>query len=383
MSLKLISVLKLTALFLLLWGIGGFVSEVAEPIRYFRPYTLALPVVKTIPYLVDFEEETGTDTLFQAVSQEGCPVSYFRHIQSNVCFDGKCRMLVATLYWNPTGRYLGFELPKGEFLSKTDHDPFTPEEYTRLSEILADSLSPLGTFTYNALVPKAAVDVQKVDAVSSPTAPDVLDYIIKGAAYTTYKLWHLVYGPTQLEIEKLTQKTLSADLLLKILESNDLGDKMWAVRRVRPFISAHTLLQQKVISLIQDNQYNLSEQIIRELPTTDSTIQRGLAMAFLKNNYAIKKLIVEKLKMASSLTPEMVALFTSALPSLQGESVASILELLRIKKINDPVTGRAIADLLRSDNNFVARKAYDFLTKQKINDPYIEEQLTRFQSKQK
>lgn len=383
MSLKLISVLKLTALFLLLWGIGGFVSEVAEPIRYFRPYTLALPVVKTIPYLVDFEEETGTDTLFQAVSQEGCPVSYFRHIQSNVCFDGKCRMLVATLYWNPTGRYLGFELPKGEFLSKTDHDPFTPEEYTRLSEILADSLSPLGTFTYNALVPKAAVDVQKVDAVSSPTAPDVLDYIIKGAAYTTYKLWHLVYGPTQLEIEKLTQKTLSADLLLKILESNDLGDKMWAVRRVRPFILAHTLLQQKVISLIQDNQYNLSEQIIRELPTTDSTIQRGLAMAFLKNNYAIKKLIVEKLKMASSLTPEMVALFTSALPSLQGESVASILELLRIKKINDPVTGRAIADLLRSDNNFVARKAYDFLTKQKINDPYIEEQLTRFQSKQK
>ncbi|WP_028522095.1 hypothetical protein [Runella limosa] len=383
MSLKLISVLKLTALFLLLWGISGFVSEVAEPIRYFRPYTLALPVAKTIPYLVDFEEETGTDTLFQAVSQEGCPVSYFRHIQNNVCFDGKCRMLVATLYWNPTGRYLGFELPKGEFLSKTDHDPFTPEEYTRLSEILADSLSPLGTFTYNALVPKAAVDVQKVDAVSSPTAPDVLDYIIKGAAYTTYKLWHLVYGPTQLEIEKLTQKTLSADLLLKILESNDLGDKMWAVRRVRPFISAHILLQQKVISLIQDNQYNLSEQIIRELPTTDSTIQRGLAMAFLKNNYAIKKLIVEKLKMASSLTPEMVALFTSALPSLQGESVASILELLRIKKINDPVTGRAIADLLRSDNNFVARKAYDFLTKQKINDPYIEEQLTRFQSKQK
>lgn len=87
--------------------------------------------------------------------------------------------------------------------------------------------------------------------------------------------------------------------------------------------------------------------------------------------------------MVSSLTPEMVALFTSALPSLQGESLASILELLRIKKINDPVTGRAIADLLRSDNNFVARKAYDFLTKQKINDRYIEEQLTRFQSKQK
>jgi hypothetical protein len=383
MSLKLISVLKITVLFFLLWGIGGFVSEVAEPIRYFRPCTLALPVAKTIPYLVDFEEETGTDTLFQAVSQEGYPVSYFRHIQSNVCFDGKCRMLVATLHWNPTGRYLGFELPKGEFLSKTDHDPFTPEEYTRLSEILADSLSPLGTFTYNALVPKAAVDVQQMDAVSSPTAPDVLDYIIKGAAYTTYKLWHLVYGSTQLEIEKLTKKTLSADLLLKILESNDLGDKMWAVCRVRPFISAHTLLQQKVISLIQDNQYNLSEQIIRELPTTDPRIQRGLAMAFLKNNYAIKKLIVEKLKMVSSLTPEMVALFTSALPSLQGESLASILELLRIKKINDPVTGRAIADLLRSDNNFVARKAYDFLTKQKINDRYIEEQLTRFQSKQK
>jgi hypothetical protein len=170
---------------------------------------------------------------------------------------------------------------------------------------------------------------------------------------------------------------------LKILESNDLGDKMWAVRRVRPFISAHTLLKEKVISLIDNNQYNLSEQIIRELPTTDSTIQRGLAMAFLKNSYAIKKLIVEKLKITPSLTPQVVALFTSALPSLQGESVVSVLELLRVQKINDSVTGRAITDLLHSDNNFVARKAYDFLTKQKINDPYIEEQLMRFQSKQK
>lgn len=383
MSLKLISALKVTAILLLFWGVGGFVPEVAEPIRYFRPHTLTLPIAKTTPYLVDFEEETGTDTLFQALSQEGYPVSYFRHIQSNVCFDGKCRMLVATLYWNPTGRYLGFELPKGEFLSKTDHDPFTPDEYTRLNTILADSLSPLRHFTYNELVPKSDPERDKVDAVSAPTSPDVLDYVIKKAVYTTYKLWHFVYSPTQLEIEKLTKKTLSADLLLKILESNDLGDKMWAVRRVRPFISAHTLLQEKVISLIDNNQYNLSEQIIRELPTTDSTIQQGLAMAFLKNSYAIKKLIVEKLKITPSLTPQVVALFTSALPSLQGESVVSVLELLRVQKINDSVTGRAITDLLHSDNNFVARKAYDFLTKQKINDPYIEEQLMRFQSKQK
>lgn len=372
-----------TALFSILLSSCWLVSKSGETIRYFQSATLTLPIAKITPYVVDFGEETGMDTLFQASSKEGYPVSYFRHIQSNVCFDGKCRMLVVTLYWNTTGRYLGFELPKGEFLSKTDHEPFTSGEYTRLSAILGDSLSPLGSFTYNAIVPRAAADTEKVDAVSSPTAPDVLDHVIKGAAYTTYKLWHFVYGSTQREIEALTTKTSSADLLLKVLESNDLGDKMWVVHRIGPFISDHALLQEKVISLIHNNQYNLSERIIGVLPVADPLIQRGLAIAFVKHNYAIKKLIVEKLKTAFSLTPEVLTLLTSTLSSLQGESVSSLLELFRLKKVNDLAVNRAVADLLRSDNLFVARKAYEFLTKQKINDTYVEQQIVAFETKRK
>jgi hypothetical protein len=44
------------------------------------------------------------------------------------------RPLDIILHWSISGRYLGFEMPKGEFLSKTDHDPFSRKEYLQLNE---------------------------------------------------------------------------------------------------------------------------------------------------------------------------------------------------------------------------------------------------------
>ncbi|WP_273208643.1 hypothetical protein [Runella zeae] len=366
---------------LILWG--GILSTVdaSDKIRYFQSPTVKLEQDKVVFYLVDFQEDLGVDTLFQLQSKEALPTAYYRHIQSNVCFDGKCRMLVVTLYWNITGRYLGFELPKGEFLSKTDHEPFVNEEYERLHALLADSLSPLGIIAYEALVPKASSDSQKVDAISSPTAPDVLEYIIKGAAYTTYKLWHFVYGITQSEIQQKTVSVLSPSLLLQILDSPDLGDRIWALNHATPYFTENPLLTSKVLSLIHQDAYNLSETAIRVLPLTDEKVQTGLTEVFLKSNYAIQKLIINKLRRMQSLTPSTVYALASSLSLLSGELVNNVLTLFQKNQVEDVEIGKLVAKLLEHKNGFIADKAYQFLVKQKHKSVDTEQQLKVYLAK--
>src|SRR5690606_36744825 len=120
-----------------------------DNIRYSNPPSIKGEVASVKKHQINFTDTIPNDTLYQNLSKEGYPLSYFRKITTGICFDNKCRILDIVLFWDITGRYLGFELPKGEFLSKTDHDPFTKSEYERLHGILEDKQSPIGGFTYN------------------------------------------------------------------------------------------------------------------------------------------------------------------------------------------------------------------------------------------
>lgn len=360
-------------------------SQKSEKIRYFHAQTISLPVEQILSYSIDFKDSIGLDTLFQLRAKEGIPVAYFRKITSNVCFDNKCRLLDIVLFWNITGRYLGFEIPQGEFLSKSDHEPFTADEYQRMSEILADSLSALGGFSYNELVPKPNPELAKVDAISSATAPNVLEYVVKGAVYTTYKLWHFVYGTTQDEVEKLTGKELSPALLLKILESPDLSDKIWALNHSTAYLPHDLKLRTTVFALIDNKDYNLAERAINTVNlkvTADDTLQLLLVNKFEKGNYALKKLLLNKLKETSSLSVQAKKTLVQQLKSLNGELVGNVLDIYKKNNVRDKETCLIVSELLDNDNKFISQKAYTFLNSIKIRDEVIENQLIRYKSQQ-
>jgi len=181
-------------------------------IQYINDKTLTIEAVEIEKKVIDFEEEISLDTLYGHMSDKGAPVFFSRNVVTSVCFDGKCRLLDVIVYWNPTGRYLGFELPEKEYLSKHDHEPFTEEEYIRLNALLADPFLPLGGYSYNEIVMESSkasnsesqYEEEEIDGVSSATSKFILDFVVEGAAYTTYKLWHLIYGPTSGVIKKWT-----------------------------------------------------------------------------------------------------------------------------------------------------------------------------------
>ncbi len=352
-------------------------------IQYSHPPTLQLPVVTAVDHLVDFNDDIANDTLIQYLSKEGYPISYTRHLRTGVCFDNKCRPLDITLRWNVTGRYLGFELPEKEFLSKYDHDPFSEAEYVRLHGILTDSLSALKYFHYNEIVPKADSTYEKVDAVSGATSANVLDNVVEGAAFTTYKLWHLVYGSAQRQAEALTCEKLTPELIQLILDSKHSSDKIWALNHINGFIQPTPTLQKSVLSYIDGIDYNLTERALHSISTEDLesvALQVALVQKALTTNYSTQKLLLKKLNEASALDKESRLFLAKNIGTFSGQLISDILDLFLHHQSLDTETCRHVSELLRIENPFISKKAYSVLSKADTSDLIVKKRLTKYRA---
>ena len=354
-------------------------------IRYFQTASVQGAKGVTIAIPSSVQDSIITDTVFQVWSKQGYPVHYYKKIVTSVCFDNKCRLLKCTLYWNVTGRYLGFELEKGEYLSKARHKPFKRKEYARLHAILSDPSSRLSVLSYGELAPRpTTADGREVDAVTSATAANILDDVVPGAAYTTYKMWHVVYGLTQQEVGDLTIKSLTPDLILKILDSNDPSDKIWALNHIRGFVRPTLPLRERVLSFIAEDQFNLTERAIHSLDSTElgaDTVQALLTAKLLQGNYAIKKIIIGKLESAPGLNAKTINSLVSVLNRTGPELASNVLNLFTVHHISDPELVYNVASLLTSQNAFLAKKAYNYLRRLPIQDPQVEHQIQIYENK--
>jgi len=356
-----------------------------EKIRYFQSRTMVGEPVKVRAYRFDFKDSIPNDSLYQVKSGNNLPLYYFRKVQADICFDGKCRPLDIILYWNVTGRYLGFEMPAGEYLSKTDHEPFVKGEYEHLHQILADDRSALGGLTYNQIVVKPAGLRVDLDGVTSATSAAVLDHVVKGAAYTTYKLWHIIYGPTQREVQRLTAEALSAGMILQILESPDLSDRMWGLQYANGSVKLTPELFQKIVGMVSNENYSLTERALHAIDPSalkSDAMQLSLLNKFKETDYAIKKLIIDKLKDAPYLSKAVKESLANEVLTFNPDILTRVLNAFARHKVSDLNTSKAIARLLRSENAFIAKKAYDFLVNVDSGDAQIKSLIRDYKNQQ-
>ena len=118
-----------------------------------NPPSVSGEVKEILPHIIDFRDTIPNDTLWEYRNAEKMPLMYSRKIFTGVCIDGECRMVNIELFWNITGSYLGFKLPKGGYLSKLKHIPFSANDYDRLHILLSDPLSALANYSINELAP--------------------------------------------------------------------------------------------------------------------------------------------------------------------------------------------------------------------------------------
>jgi len=355
-----------------------------EGLTMMYPNTTGLPVSSVEKTIVSFNDTIPNDTLYTLMSEEGYPVSYFRKIETGVCIDGKCRIMNIILHWAITGRYLGFELPKGEFLSKTEHVRFSHEEYQRLHKLLSNPYSLLANFTINELIPQKSTNAGKVDAISAATIAGVSDYIVKGAVYTSYTLWHIVYGNTRSVVIRKTEQALTPELVQLILKSPNMEDKAWGLGHINGFVEFTPELQSSVLNFIQNENYYLAERAINAITPENlgsDSLQLRLSDKFDTVNFGLKLLILDKLKEAPMLNAQVAERLAARLNGYRGSVTNNILKLFTKYQISTPEICRLIAELLQHKNSFISRKAYQYLSGITIQDKKINRLLHRYKSK--
>ena len=275
-------------------------------------------------------------------------------------------------------------MPKGEFLSKTDHDPFTRKEYLQLNEILSNADLPFKHIKYHELMNQPESSTESVDAISGATSERIKDIVVKNAAYTTYKLWKLVYGESQKFIEQYTEKHLNNSNLLTVLNSQDRDDIFWGLTRMKDTLSFSIPIKNRLLSLIQRDDYYLSYNAVHAIPKTylnDNDFLENLFLSYL-NTYdaSTKNIIFSKLKAAPGLSQNLVVKSRQTIPTMTPQEISSVLKLYEKHSINDHETCKVLVGVLENKNIYISKKAYDFLIKIQTDDEFIAERLKAYKN---
>ena len=343
-----------------------FSFENRTDIRYFQAATIPIgDSAKNIT--VSINDSLASQDLFQVRTESGIPAHYFIELQTGVCYDNTCRPLNMLVYWNITGRYLGFELKDGEFLSKYDHKPFTQQEYERLHHLLADPFLPLGNYAFEDLVTEPEANNQSVDAVSGATSKDVLEYVVDGAAYTTHKLWNVVHGPVQQQVISLTEEKLDSFLFTKILQSKDQSDRTWALERISLVTKLDDSVVDAIIRIILEEEYFQSYLLLRSLSSEQlesMDLQLQLFKLIGKVDFEIENLIFDQMTDASHLNPAVVAHSISILSDLSGPQLVKLLNLYTHHEVTVAELNNGLREMIPHENPYIESQLMQFLEKQ-------------------
>ena len=367
--------------------LGGLVlssfSQENPPLRYMQVATIKSSINEEESIVSKYKDTLTNDLIYLCKSNNDVPLYYYKNVKGEVCFDDECRLLDIVVYWNITGRYLGFELPKEEFLSKYDHEPFSEKEYQRLHTLLADSSIPLDAVSFEKLVEQPKNDEGVVDAVSGATSKSVADMVVKGAAYTTYKLWNIVNGPTMDIVSELTGKQLTPTLIHRILQSPDNNDRLWALNRIDSTTELTLDLETSLLEIIASNDFYLAYSAIQSLDAMhlkSTELQQRLFSTYPKANHSIQKELIKKLLEAPILSSEVVTVSRGLLLSLNGQQLDDILKLYSKQGVNDLETYKEVSKILDNKNKYISKKAYDFLINIQSDDEFIMERLKAYKN---
>ena len=348
------------------------------PIKYMQVATIESSPADGPSIVVTIKDSVTNETVSLRKIKDDILLDYYKKVKGEVCYDDECRLLDIVVYWNITGRYLGFELPKGEFLSKYNHEPFSESEYQRLHTLLADSSIPLDAVSFEKLLEQPRNEEGTVDAVSGATSKSVAGMVVKGAAYTTYKLWNIVNGPTMDFVSELTEKQLTPTLIHRILQSSDNNDKLWALNRIDTTTELTLDLEASLLEIISSDDFYLAYSAIHAIDPVHlnaSDLQERLFSIYADVNHSIQKELLKKLMQSPFLSSEVLGASRDLLIQLNGQQLDDLLKLYTKQGVNDLETFKAVSKILENENKYISEKAYKFLIKIQTDDEFIMESL--------
>ena len=340
-----------------------FTTNPEKQIAYFiRPFDED-EIKRKTGLVVNFPDSVIRDSIYLLWSKENMPLAYSCNIQTEVCSDKECLLLNIELFWESTGAFLGFKLPPGLPLTKKDHLPFSEEEYSKLSQILADQYSVLSNYKMEDLVVSEQLP-KGVDAVSSATVGDIKNVTVPGAVYTCYQLWQIVHGPIARFVADNTLKIMTPDFASRLIDNGRPADIKWLLKQVESQNISYSGLKQDLLQTLASQNYSISYGILNMLTTEDlnnNVIQHLLLDAYCSSDAVLQAEILKKLSNAEQLDEKLFNYFSENLAGSGTHLLVNCLQLLSKQNKVHPAVKDYVSGLLKSDNWYLANKAWQFV----------------------
>ena len=339
-------------------------------------------VKNTTKALINFSDSIPDDTLTIYFLNNDKPVAFSRNIHTAVCIDSLCRLLNITLYWEITGKYLGYSLPHGEELTKKKHSPFSESDYARLHKILGDSSSQLRFYTPVEIYPVKQT-VEQTDGLSGATIQDLTPWIVPEAVYTSYTLWHLIYGSTRDSIKAYSKKhLLNNQLLSNILQSRDSYNQIVALQWISESNLSCNQFIEPALNILHNGNYQTTRVALKFLKKCNfdkERLQKEAVQLLDSKDFGIKNSAIGYILESGKLTQSVARELITRLKSDDYYLLNEILSLLEKRYHPDHEDQLNLCKLLESKNTNVANKrVYYFLVNLSSRSPDITKQLERY-----
>jgi hypothetical protein len=321
-------------------------------------------------YTIDDPADSLSSKEFIELRDEnGLPRWFGRYFHKVVCLTGECKMVHLWLYWDGAGNYLGFVKDEKEPLTKTDHHDFSEEDYRKLHNILADSVSVLKSLKQEDLIilPEKKEPQLKVDAISGATRQYLQDYLVRNAAYTCYTLWHTVYGPTRAKILGQLDSRINVGFLGKIFELNDPVLQIWAIQSIAKNPEYAASFAPNILKLVQSGNDDLAHVALNYFTTAklaDPALQQQMAKSVGAALAQIRFEIIWKLKSLPHISNEsIVVLLDDYLhQKIYAGLLGYIFEMVHSENLKDPAILQRVKKLSKDQNQYVRNLAAQFLS---------------------
>ncbi|WP_025764458.1 hypothetical protein [Dyadobacter tibetensis] len=234
-------------------------------------------------------------TIRDSLGQLQC---YEANIKAPVCEDRVCYDVNIRFRWNLIGQFEKFVIAAHDPLTKMDHEPFAPEDYKKLQQILSNQDLSFVHIPKNELVTES--DSSEVDGYTGATKATVKKEVIEGALYTCYTLWHIANGEVVDAIRQHTHKSLNRDLIKKMLSDENQFVHYYLIN----WLDSQQMKEHidDLLMLISEGKGYFSKNAIEQLPELlfeTLSVQNFIISHYNTLDYYAQLAILKKLKLVN------------------------------------------------------------------------------------
>lgn len=288
-------------------------------------------------FFFESEEYAVADTIVLCKNTAGIPAGYSANLNMAVCNDGLCARLLLKMNWDLAGSFVGYDTITGHPLTKFDHKRFAGLDYMKLTGILKDKNSVLGTFEKEDLIDKRIkIKATTVDAVTGATSKAIKNSVVEGAVYSTYALWHLINSSLIDSMRSYTRKIYSMQVANLLLNSDNYDSQLFALKQMSDddYRAAFPLL----LHVIKKSVPFIRSYMITKAPLPFAEEERNLQFVsiFPELDSNSKSVFIDRITAERKIAVVFLPLMASMVSQLDSKQIEKCISAFQKFEIAEP-----------------------------------------------